>query len=112
MQNLHQNGEIKPIRVYGNNYSIKFKDNVWINNTLYPINLYISNDLISNYRLSRLFRESINALASQGSNFKNARCYFVGSYPKMKEVQGKNGKFTVYEVEVVNLDHLVIKFEE
>lgn len=105
-------GEIKPIKVYGDNYSIKFKDNVWINNTLYPISLYITNDLISNYRLSRLFRESINALVSQGSNFKNARCYFVGSYPKMKEVQGKNGKFTVYEVEVVNLDHLVIKFEE
>jgi len=106
-------GEIEPIKVYGNNYSITFKDRIWIDNKQYPVNMYITDDLIINYRLSRLFRESIHILAKQGSNSKNARCYFVGSYPKVKEIQRKEGKtYIVYEVVISNLDHLVIKFEE
>ena len=106
-------GEIEPIKVYGDNYSITFKDRVWIDNKPYPINMYITDDLINNYRLSRLFRESIDTLAKQGSNSKNARCYFVGSYPEVKEIQRKKGKiFTVYELAISNLDHLVIKFEK
>ncbi len=106
-------GEIEPIKVYGDNYSITFKDRVWIDNKPYPVNMYITDELISNYRLSRLFRESIDTLTKQGSNSKDARCYFVVSYPKVKEIQRKEGKiFTVYEVVISNLDHLVIKFEE
>lgn len=106
-------GEIEPIKVYGDNYSITFKDRIWIDNKQYPVNMYITDDLIINYRLSRLFRESIHKLVKQGSNSKNARCYFVGSYPKVKEIQRKEGKtYTVYEVVISNLDHLVIKFEE
>ena len=106
-------GEIEPIKTYGNNYKIIFKEKVLINKKHYQINMYITNDLIKNYRLSRLFKESIDALAKLGSNFKNARCYFVGSYPEVKEIQGKDGKiFTLYEVVVESLDHLVIKFSE
>lgn len=75
--------------------------------------MYITNNLISNYRLSRLFRGCIDTLAKQGNNSKNAKYYFVGSYPRAKEIQGKNGKISiVYEVVIANLDHLVIKFGE
>lgn len=34
-------GEIEPIKIYGNNYSITFKDRVWINNKPYPIKICI-----------------------------------------------------------------------
>lgn len=106
-------GKIEPIKPYGKDYSIMFKDKVRINNESYRINIYITNNLISNYHLSELFRESIDKLTRLGSNSKNARCYFVGSYPKAKEVQKKNGEyFTEYKVEITNLAHLVIKFEE
>lgn len=38
---------------------------------------------------------------------------FLGSYPEVKEIQRKEGNiFTVYEVVISNLDHLVIKFEK
>ncbi len=106
-------GGIEPIKVYGDNYSITFKDRVWVDNKPYPVNMYITDDLISSYRLLRLFRESIDILVKQGKNSKNTRCYFVGSYPKVKNIlRNDSGLYTVYEVIIENLDHLVIKFEE
>lgn len=111
-ENFIYYGEIEPIKVYGNNYSITFKERVLVDKKPYKVNMYITDVLIKSYCLSRLFRESINTLAKLGSNFQNARCYFVGSYPKVKEIQLEDGKiFTIYEVVVENLDHLVIKFE-
>jgi hypothetical protein len=106
-------GEIEPIKPYGKNYSITFKDKVWINKKPYQINMYITNESIKKYRLSRLFQETINTSILLGNNLKNTKCYFVGSYPKIKKVLLKDGKsFTVYEVVIENLDHLVIKFED
>ena len=106
-------GDIEPIKVYGNNYSIKFKKKVWIDKKSYQISIYITNEIIGNYRLSRLFKESIEALVTLEDKFKKARCYFVGSYPKIKEVSLKGGKsYYVYDVLIENLDHLVIKFTE
>lgn len=106
-------GDIEPIKIYGKNYSIKFKDRIWINNKSYRISIYITDVIINNYRLSRLFRESIDSLTSLGDGFKIAKCYFVGSYPIKKEISLQNGdSFTTYEVIIDNLDHLVIKFTE
>ena len=112
-ENFIFNGDIEPIKVYGKNYLIKFKDKAWIDRKPYQISIYIKDGTISKYRLSRLFRESIDTLASLSDNFKTAKCYFVGSYPNLKEVPLGNGKsFMAYEVVIDNLDHLVIKFTE
>lgn len=106
-------GDIEPIVVYGKNYSIKFKNKAWIDKKPYQISIYITDAIISKYRLSRLFRESIDSLAELGGNFKTAKCYFVGSYPELKEVSLPGRKpFMVHEVIIDNLDHLVIKFTE
>ena len=60
-----------------------------------------------------LFKETIDTLVLLSNSFKNARCYFAGSYPKMKKVPLIDGtSFMVYEVIIENLDHLVIKFED
>lgn len=112
-ENFIFNGDIEPIKVYGKNYSIKFKDKVWIDRKPYQISIYITDETINKYRLSRLFRESIETLALTGDKFKTAKCYFVGTYPRLKEVPLENGKsFELYEIIIDNLDHLVIKFTE
>lgn len=112
-KNFIFNGDIEPIKVYGKNYSIKFKDKVWMDGKPYPVSIYIKDEIINRYRLSRLFRKSIDMLISLGNDFKTAKCYFVGSYPYLKEIPSPNGKsFMAYEVVIDNLDHLVIKFTE
>lgn len=57
-------------------------------------------------------RISITEFVKLGNNFKSAKCYFVGSYPELKEIPTKDGKssFKVLDIHIENLDHLVIKF--
>lgn len=106
-------GQIKPIQRFGKNYAIKFEDNVFFNEHSYSVSIYIEDSLISSYRLRRLFKESIDALADLGNQFKSATCYFVGAYPELKTIHKKDDStFDVLEVKITNLDHLVIKFTE
>ncbi|RXK02672.1 hypothetical protein CRV02_04345 [Arcobacter sp. CECT 8989] len=105
-------GEIKPIKKYGNNYAILFKDSIWFNGGYKIVSIYITKDLIDNYRLRRLFKETIEELSNLGNNYTSAKCYFVGAYPVEETIKGKNGSFTVLNVYIENLDHLVIKFNE
>jgi len=106
-------GEIKPIKKYGKNYAITFKNWAELNGKSYSIGIYITEELIKNYRLSRLFEDTISNLANLEGKFKSARCYFVGAYPKMKTITTKTGSsYDVLEVFITNLDHLVIKFTE
>lgn len=105
-------GDIEPIKEYGKNYAITFKDKAWFNKRAYRVSVYITEELISKYRLRRLFRTSMETLAKLGGEFKSATCYFVGAYPKLKTVNHRNGSFDVLSVDVTNLDHFVVKFTE
>ena len=81
-------GDIEPIKEYGKNYAITFKDKAWFNKKAYRVTIYITEELISKYRLRRLFRFSIGTLAKLGKEFKSATCYFAGAYPELKTVNG------------------------
>jgi hypothetical protein len=106
-------GEIIPIKPYGKNFSIKFKNKACFNGSLYSVSIYILDKTISNYRMCRLFRESIQELASRGESLIGAVCYFVGAYPRLQTVfKDDLTTFQVLRVDVTNLDHLVIKFSE
>lgn len=106
-------GEILPIKPYGKNFSIKFKNKAWFNGSQYSVSIYILDETISNYRMCRLFRESIQELANRGESLIGAVCYFVGSYPRLQTViKDDLSTFQVLRVDVTNLDHLVIKFSE
>lgn len=113
-KNFIFHGSILPIKPYGKDYSIKFEDKAKFNHKYYPVTIYITDELISKYRMSRLFRESIDKLVGLGDAFKSATCYFVGAYPELKTVTLKNSSntFDVLEVKITNLDHFVIKFTE
>ena len=105
-------GDIEPIKEYGKNYAITFKDKAWFNKKAYRVTIYITEELISKYRLRRLFRFSIGTLAKLGKEFKSATCYFAGAYPELKTVNHRSGSFDVLSVDVTNLDHFVVKFTE
>jgi len=99
-------GKINPIKKYGKNFSIKFQNKAWYQNRLYQVSIYIKEETINTYRLSRHFRESMEELSKLGDNFQDATCYFVNAYPKLKEISisNKNLFFSVLNVEITNLD--------
>ena len=106
-------GEINPIKKYGNNYAISFKEKIWFNDEKpRMVSIYITEDLIEKYRLRRLFKKTIEHLIEFGEKYKSSRCYFVGAYPEEKTIEGKNGSFNVLNIYLENLDHLVVKFSE
>ena len=109
-------GQIKPIKPYGKNFSIKFIDRAWIDNKSYDIKIYITEEIINQYRLKRLFNESMKQLSSADKKLLTEHppvCYFVGAYPTLKTVPLQESvKFDILEVNITNLDHLVIKFKE
>ncbi|MDX4069881.1 hypothetical protein [Aliarcobacter skirrowii] len=105
-------GDIKPVKKYGDNFAIQFKDNVWFNGKFHSISIYITSKLINEYRLCRLFENTINTLAELKNKFESAKCYFVGAYPMVKTLQKNGSEYDVLEVIITNLDHLVIKFTE
>jgi len=104
-------GEIEPIKPYGKNYSITFKDKVFHDGNYIKVAMYITHELIQQYRKKKFFIETIEQLAELELP---ASCYFVGAYPKLKTVNTSKTKqqFDVFNVDIANLDHLVIKFTE
>lgn len=114
-QNYIFYGEVDHIKVYGQdqkNYGIKFKDPVWIDNKPYKVYIYITDELISKYRMRRLFRSTIEEFANIDFAKNSAECFFVGAYPEIKTITYKESTFDVLSVEITNLDHIVFKFKE
>lgn len=111
-------GEIQPIKAYGENFSIKFKNKTKRNEEESPLmlSMYITKEVINNYRLKRLFQESMKELVALDEKTIKENppiCYFVAAYPTLKTIPSKEGSsFDVLEVNITNLDHLVIKFKE
>ena len=102
-------GNIKGIKKYGQNYSIKFKNTAKYNNKELFISIYIENETIEKYRKRRLFREQINALVE---STEEILCFFVGAYPRLVDVPKKDGTtFLAFNVDVQNLDHIAFILE-
>lgn len=105
-------GYIKEIKQYGKGYVFKFEDWPWFEGEKRPVSIHIKSKQIDKYRKKNLFRSYINSLIDR-ENIK-VRCFFVGTYPKPKKEAIKKGEkeFHPLEVEIKNLDHLVLRFEE
>ncbi|MEN9518424.1 MAG: hypothetical protein RLZZ381_1012 [Cyanobacteriota bacterium] len=101
-------GTIKEVKRYGQNYSIKFQNTARLEERELSISIYLKNKTIEKYRKRRLFREQINGIVESNEEIL---CFFVGAYPKLVEVQKKDGTtFSSFNVDIQNLDHLVFTF--
>lgn len=105
-------GHVKSIKDYGKNYAITFKERPWFEGENRQISIYIRNELIESYRKRKMFRSWIDSLLKDGVS--GVKCFFVGTYPTLKEVPVKTstGSFCPLEVHLKNLDHLVLRFKE
>ena len=102
-------GEVSELKQYGKNYSIKFKNKAKVGDKYLSINIYITEGLINAYNKKKQFTEILNLLSEHEGII---RCYFVDAYPD-KELVEKNGlKFDTLKVEIKNLGHLVLRFDE
>lgn len=105
-------GNVKSIKKYGKGYAITFKERPWFEGEKRQISIYIPSELIERYRKRKLFRRYIESLLDHADS--GVTCYFVGTYPSLKddEVVTSKGSFRPLEVHLKNLDHLVLRFDE
>ena len=106
-------GDVKDIKAYGKNYSIRFMDKPRFPNKegkRYPLSIYIKNELIDVYRRRKQFRKHIDLI--KGKHSGEVTCYFVGAYPNLCACEGRFGSFDALEVEVKNLDHIVLRHRQ
>lgn len=102
-------GKIKAIKSYTTSFSIQFDKPVWLDKKRYPVNVYLSKDLIENYRQRRVFLEEIQHAMD---NSEDLYCFFYGVTPELKTLPGKKDPekpFSVFSCEIENLDHFIIR---
>jgi hypothetical protein len=109
-------GHVKSIRKYGDNYAITLVEQARYEGESRQVGIYITEEQIQGYRKRRLFRHYLDALV--GCEEGKVQCYFVGAYPELKDEdviiktpQGEKS-FRPLEVKLVNLDHIVLRFQE
>lgn len=104
-------GSVKSIKKYGKAYDITFTDRLKVAGEPRKTSIYIPDALIERYRKRKLFRHYIESLIDRTDI--RVTCYFVGAYPTLKpeEVVGEYGNFRPLEVHLLNLDHLVLRFD-
>lgn len=98
-------GCVKDIKDYTHSFGIVFEDRV--SNT--SIRAYISKSTIQNYRKKKYFTDKIRSLILDGDD---VNCFFLGSYPELKKVKKYENEFNVYNVDIVNLDHFLLRVVE
>ncbi|APO46700.1 hypothetical protein BS614_23420 [Paenibacillus xylanexedens] len=101
-------GEVTKLKKYGNNYRVKFKKKVRVNEKGLEITIYLNSDLIQSYNKKNQLLEVLDKLTTFNGEI---RCYFVGVYPTFEKVTGKGNEFEVISVKIENLDHLVFRFD-
>ena len=104
----------KRFKKLNDGYRIVFEDMVSHNGKKLSISLYVSKKSIEFHRKKRYFELNMDKILSLSPN-EEAMCYFVGYYPCLKGVPLKNNpseKFLIYDAEIKNPNHLVIKFSD
>jgi hypothetical protein len=102
-------GKIKELKEYGKNYRVEFESKVIAKETNLStrVSIYIRQEHIEKYRKSKLFSNQLNDLTKCK---KEVLCFFVGAYPRLTSIEGKSGSFSVFDVNIDNLDHIVFTF--
>ena len=95
-------GKIKQIKDYEFSFRIDFSD--WVNNS--SVCLYIKKSVITSYRKKGIFLEEIRELIKDNDE---KYCFFYGVYPQLKRIRNGKNEFEVYNAEVENLDHILIR---
>jgi hypothetical protein len=102
-------GKIKEIKDYKTSFRIDFEKKVWVDKKPYSVNVYLSKQLIENYRKRKAFLEEIkNAIDSE----RELYCFFYGVTPELKQVPSKKNPeqtFRVFSGDIENLDHFIIR---
>ena len=102
-------GKIKEIKDYKTSFRIDFEKMVWVDKKPYSVNVYLSKQLIENYRKRKAFLEEIkNAIDSEQELY----CFFYGVTPELKQVPSKKNPeqtFGVFSADIENLDHFIIR---
>jgi len=102
-------GKIKEIKDYKTSFSVVFDKPVWADKKRYSINVYLSKNLIENYRQRTVFLEEIKRVIDQTEDLY---CFFYGVTPQLKQVPSKKDPeqtFSVFSCEIDNLDHFLIR---
>lgn len=95
-------GKVKQIKDYEFSFRIDFSD--WANDK--SVCLYIKKSVIDSYRKKRIFLEEIRELIKDSGK---KYCFFYGAYPQLKKIENSEGEFEVYNAEIENLEHLLIR---
>ncbi|TVT84076.1 hypothetical protein [Pseudomonas sp. H3(2019)] len=102
-------GKIKAIKDYNTSFRIDFEKKVWLDKKPYSVNVYLSKNLIENYRKRKAFLEEIkSAIDSE----RELYCFFYGVTPELKQVPSKKNPektFGVFSGDIENLDHFIVR---
>jgi len=99
-------GEIKEIKDYDHSFRIDFLEKIYEDEKLYTISLYIKKSVIDSYYKKTRFKTEIREAKA---NLNDEFCFFYGAYPEIKTAEYKGKEFKVYNIEIENLDHLLIR---
>lgn len=95
-------GKVKKIKDYKYSFSITFEDQV----SDKSISIYINKSTIDDYRKKNYFLDFIRDVISQEGEFN---CFFLGAYPELKTVKNKESSFEVFNINITNLDHFLLR---
>lgn len=95
-------GRIKQIKDYKYSFAIIFEDRV----SDLTISVYINKSTIQSYHKQKYFTDKIREIISSG---EDTNCFFLGAYPEIKTVKNSGAEFYVYNVEITNLDHFLLR---
>lgn len=98
-------GRVKKIKDYVHSFSIEFEDRV----SNIKITAYLDKNTIQNYYKKKYFTDKLRSLISEGDKVD---CFFLGAYPKLKKVNAGEKEFDVYNIDITNLDHFLLRVIE
>jgi hypothetical protein len=95
-------GKVRAIKDYDFSFRVDFADRV----NEKSVCLYIRKNVLDSYRKKGVFLEEIREAIQDNSE---KYCFFYGIYPENKKVKNSESQFEVYNAEVVNIDHILIR---
>ncbi|PCK07057.1 MAG: hypothetical protein COA42_16260 [Alteromonadaceae bacterium] len=108
-------GQLKHIKPYGKDrhtsFGLEFVKWPEVDGKAYPLQIYLSNQLISNYRKQKLFTNQMQYFLENTE--QKVLCFFYGC-PEIVERKyrdkDKEGSYQRLEANITNLDHLFLCF--
>ena len=93
------------IRLLSISFSVIFKDRVSGNS----ISAYIPKASIADYYKKTDFEGKMREFIDSDEDID---CFFLSAYPQLKTVQHNGKEFDVYNIEINNLDHFMLRIAE